>query len=465
MNCLRLIAFLQFGSVRNTYRWRPGGFIDRTRHSVPKPTELSVARGYATPSSTPQGADPPPEAENTNVSHSRFLAEASPAAKWKSDASNSLNGGNDASWDEFEGITEGRGKLSPTSSHLFKLILPLGTLSHPANKRHEPPSADDASAKDAPKPPPTVILLHPSQPLSHVSRLILASLAPATPTISFRSISRKGQAFQWSDSTDVGDFIRDAARAAKFSICITYGDPAPGHPALKQAASRYVVVDETKDGKGYEKGEGKNKEVTETILDVEVPTFADRTRFLRRRLGATEKKLQAMEGLKNECDREAHRGAKRMAMGGFAMLVVYWGAVARLTFWDYGWEIMEPITYLSGLSTVILGYLWFLYQGREVSYTSVLDRSISARREALYKARGLDIEQWVDLVSERKGLRKEIARIAEDYDQDSKRSSAIEEEDEEDEDIKAKEKHEDSGIGARVLEKESDTEEDRGKRE
>lgn len=60
----------------------------------------------------------------------------------------------------------------------------------------------------------------------------------------------------------------------------------------------------------------------------------------------------------------------------------------------------------------------FLYQGREVSYSSVLDRSISTRREALYKSRGLDIEHWMDLVAEAKGLRKEIARIAEDYDED-----------------------------------------------
>ncbi len=94
------------------------------------------------------------------------------------------------------------------------------------------------------------------------------------------------------------------------------------------------------------------------------------------RLNAIEHQLKGMEELKAQCDREAHRGARRMAVGGFGMLVVYWGAVARLTFWDYGWyvshtwkkrsteladtgrDIMEPITYLSGLSTVILGYLW-----------------------------------------------------------------------------------------------------------
>jgi hypothetical protein len=46
-----------------------------------------------------------------------------------------------------------------------------------------------------------------------------------------------------------------------------------------------------------------------------------------------------------------------------------------------------------------------------------LDRSISARREALYKARGLDIELWQDLVSDQRSLTREIKRIAEDYDE------------------------------------------------
>ncbi len=64
-------------------------------------------------------------------------------------------------------------------------------------------------------------------------------------------------------------------------------------------------------------------------------------------------------------------------------------------------------------------YPRFLYQGREVSYSSVLDHSISARRETLYKSRGFDIEHWMDLVIEAKRLRSEIRKITEDYEHSS----------------------------------------------
>ncbi|KAJ4489968.1 hypothetical protein J3R30DRAFT_12307 [Lentinula aciculospora] len=333
--------------------------------------------------------------ENSKVEHSQFLANASSHSNWR-DATPG-NGTTDAEDDELSGIEEGVGKLLPTTSHLFKLILPLG--------RKGPNDL----------PVPTVLLLHPSQPLSHTGRLILASLPRRSeigPSISFRSTPSSSspqysRQFEWSDSTDIGDFIRDAARAAEFSIHITPDSP-------------------------------NDADEQEQVISVRVPTFADRTRFLRRRLDAINHQLATMEGLKRECDREARKGARRMALGGFGMLVVYWAAVARLTFWDYGWDVMEPITYLSGLSTVICGYLWFLYQGREVSYTSVLDRSVSSRREALYKKRGLDIEKWMELVSERRHLMREIGQIKEDYEQPQserdKRQKAVDEVEEDEQD-------------------------------
>lgn len=46
----------------------------------------------------------------------------------------------------------------------------------------------------------------------------------------------------------------------------------------------------------------------------------------------------------------------------------------------------------------------------------MLDRSISTRQQALYQSHGFDIERWADLVAEEKTLRKEISKIAEDYD-------------------------------------------------
>lgn len=162
-----------------------------------------------------------------------------------------------------------------------------------------------------------------------------------------------------------------------------------------------------------------------------MPTFEKRTIYLKNRLDWLGQQLREMEIIKKTCDAEAHRSAKRLASGGLALLVVYWIGVFRLTFWDYGiysfseieqcadlltgWDVMEPVSYLSGLSMIVLGYTWFLYQGREVSYSSVMNTSVSRRRAQLYESRGFDIDRWTELVTEEKAIKREISKIAQDY--------------------------------------------------
>ncbi|KAH7397531.1 hypothetical protein BKA64DRAFT_642683 [Cadophora sp. MPI-SDFR-AT-0126] len=183
---------------------------------------------------------------------------------------------------------------------------------------------------------------------------------------------------RWSSSTEIGDFIRDAARGKEFAVEI----------------------------------EGASKEIR-----VGVPSFNDRTHYLRVRLRKTSRKLANMASIKNECDKLAHRSAQRLAMGGFAILVGWWGAIYHFTFQtDYGWDTMEPVTYLAGLSTIILGYLWFLYHNREVSYRAALNLTVSRRQNTLYTARGFDLAKWESMIEEANALRKEIKNVADEYD-------------------------------------------------
>lgn len=111
---------------------------------------------------------------------------------------------------------------------------------------------------------------------------------------------------RWSGSTEIGDFIRDAARGQEFAVEI---EGAPND------------------------------------IRVGVPSFNDRTYYLRMRLRKTAKKISEMAEVKKECDKLAHKGAQRVAMAGFGVLCGWWYLVYRLTFeTDLGWDVMEPVT-------------------------------------------------------------------------------------------------------------------------
>ena len=183
---------------------------------------------------------------------------------------------------------------------------------------------------------------------------------------------------RWSSSTEIGDFIRDAARGKEFAVEI-------------EGASEGIRVG--------------------------VPSFNDRTHYLRVRLRKSSRKLEDMAKIKKECDHLAHRSAQRIAIGGFGILVTWWAAIYHFTFQtSYGWDTMEPITYLAGLSSIMIGYLWFLYHNREVSYRSALNLTVSRRQNALYAARGFDLPKWESMIEDANALRREIKSIANEYD-------------------------------------------------
>ncbi|CAD6589789.1 MAG: hypothetical protein ASARMPRED_004265 [Alectoria sarmentosa] len=339
-----------------------------------------------------------------------------------------------------------KGKLLTTPSRLLKLIIPLTILDKNSDRKDVEPLA---------------LLVHPQQPLSYLERLIQSELPSIrngkgeekVPAVHFRaedsqqdaieptekkadetpedlyedaegemeetkfegrtektgklgkntkhttqlgeggvesysglghegpSVADRSRKFvRWSSSTEVGDFIRDAARGKEFAVEV----------------------------------EGAPEEIR-----VGVPSFNDRTHYLRLRLRKTASKIIDLAAVKKECDLQAHKGAQRVAMGGAAVLVGYWYVVYRLTFeTDLGWDTMEPVTYLVGLSTLICGYLWFLYHNREVSYRSALNLTISRRQTKLYQQKGFDIQKWDNLIEEANGYRKEVKQIANEYDVD-----------------------------------------------
>lgn len=81
-------------------------------------------------------------------------------------------------------------------------------------------------------------------------------------------------------------------------------------------------------------------------------------------------------------------------------------------------DLVEPVTYLAGLTTIMGGYLWFLYISKDLSYKAAMNVTVSRRQNALYEARGFDHHRWEQLVQEANALRREIRAVAVEYDVD-----------------------------------------------
>lgn len=61
-----------------------------------------------------------------------------------------------------------------------------------------------------------------------------------------------------------------------------------------------------------------------------------------------------------------------MAWAGLGLMSVQFGILARLTWWEYSWDIMEPVTYFVTYGTAMAAYAYFVLT-KEVQRTFLLN--------------------------------------------------------------------------------------------
>lgn len=340
-----------------------------------------------------------------------------------------------------------KGKLLTTPSRMLKLILPLTT--RDANK----------DRKDV---EPLALLVHPQQPLSYLERLIQSELPlmedgdkERPPSIIFKAEdsteedigsgksaahkvqedSGENEAYELDEMDEVmvdGKLERTGKIKSNKEGAETLAQedrklPAHGHEHSKPSdqepmPSKFVRWSPSTEIGDFIRDASRGKEFAVVIegappIYVGVPSFQDRTYYLRMRLRKTGRRISRMADIKRECDAIAHRGAKRVAQSGFLALIGWWGLVYYLTFkTSLGWDVMEPVTYLVGLSGLMGGYLWFLYHNREVSYKSAMNLTVSRQQSKLYEQKGFDLPTWEALIEEGNRIRREIKMVADEYD-------------------------------------------------
>lgn len=80
--------------------------------------------------------------------------------------------------------------------------------------------------------------------------------------------------------------------------------------------------------------------------------------------------------------------------GGLGYLVAQWCVLARLTWWDFNWDIMEPVTYFITFGTAVIGYAYFAIAKREYTYGDLRDVVHQRSVVSTYFRNGFDFEKY-----------------------------------------------------------------------
>ncbi|XP_067876557.1 calcium uniporter protein, mitochondrial [Heterodontus francisci] len=97
-------------------------------------------------------------------------------------------------------------------------------------------------------------------------------------------------------------------------------------------------------------------------------------RELQRRVEELNAQIEPLEKVKLEIARKAEKSSSWVLWGGMAFMATQFGILARLTWWEYSWDIMEPVTYFITYGNAMAMYAYFVMTRQEYIYPDAKDR-------------------------------------------------------------------------------------------
>ncbi|OMJ75383.1 hypothetical protein SteCoe_25500 [Stentor coeruleus] len=96
--------------------------------------------------------------------------------------------------------------------------------------------------------------------------------------------------------------------------------------------------------------------------------------------------------------KQAETYVTKMLWGGFCILVLQWMYIGIGTYVVYSWDIMEPQSYLIGLSNAILVYVGFSFKILNYRGLGIFKSLSMLKLEKISKARGFNFGRYEELV-------------------------------------------------------------------
>uniref|UniRef100_A0A0N4Z304 Calcium uniporter protein n=1 Tax=Parastrongyloides trichosuri TaxID=131310 RepID=A0A0N4Z304_PARTI len=121
--------------------------------------------------------------------------------------------------------------------------------------------------------------------------------------------------------------------------------------------------------------------------------------------------LKPLEILKKHIEEESDKHSERVIWGGFMMLGLQTGIFARLTWWEYSWDIMEPVTYFATFSTVLGSCAYYLTTRQPFEYDTIHGRIFYKHFHKLAKKYNFDYIKYNKLKEQEKKINYDLDRL------------------------------------------------------
>ncbi|KAF7637290.1 MCU domain-containing protein [Meloidogyne graminicola] len=147
-----------------------------------------------------------------------------------------------------------------------------------------------------------------------------------------------------------------------------------------------------------------------TLFDVEEYKIK-RENALQVNLENIERKLRPLLIIRKNIEAECEKFARRIFWAGFSVICFQVGVFSRLTWWEYSWDIMEPITYFSTFSSVVIALAYYLVTKQNFEYSSANFRIFNKDFYRRARKYSFDVAHFNELIRLKNNLNNRLQRI------------------------------------------------------
>lgn len=107
--------------------------------------------------------------------------------------------------------------------------------------------------------------------------------------------------------------------------------------------------------------------------------------------------LNKLQKKKEEIDMLAHKQVRCILWSGLGFSIGQVVLFFRLTFWEFSWDVMEPVAFFTTAAGILVGYAYFLFTSRDPTYQDLMKRLFLSRQKKLLQKKNFDMERFMEL--------------------------------------------------------------------
>ncbi|KAF5294081.1 hypothetical protein FQA39_LY13555 [Lamprigera yunnana] len=138
--------------------------------------------------------------------------------------------------------------------------------------------------------------------------------------------------------------------------------------------------------------------------------YVQKENDLNTQLEVLKQEIQPLEERRLQIEMAAEKKNNWLSWVGLGLMSIQFGILARLTWWEYSWDIMEPVTYFVTYGTAMAAYSYFVLTKEEYILQDVKNRQHLLTMHKKSKKLGLDVMKYNQLRDQISSIELELIK-------------------------------------------------------